>query len=135
MGKASEFSLAQKKEILLYRHSHVESEQRISNKALTLWANAKFQASSSEMSISKLFKRKDDTETLAFEPIAHVCYKDVQSSLQTLRHYLEQRSTDVMHLVKKLEKFEKEIDHLHVNQLQQTFIDAFFHPRGVEMEE
>ena len=64
-----------------------------------------------------------------------MCYKDVQSSLQTLRHYLEQRSTDVMHLVKKLEKFEKEIDHLHVNQLQQTSIDAFFHPRGVEMEE
>jgi hypothetical protein len=50
-------------------------------------------------------------------------------------YYLEQRSTDVMHLVKKLEKFEKEIDHLHVNQLQQTSIDAFFHPRGVEMEE
>ena len=40
-----------------------------------------------------------------------------------------------MHLVKKLEKFEKEIDHLHVNQLQQTSIEAFFHPRGVEMEE
>jgi hypothetical protein len=63
------------------------------------------------------------------------CYKDVQSSLQILSHYLEQRSTDVMHLVKKLEKFDKEIDHLHVNQLQQTSIDAFFHPRGVEMEE
>ena len=74
-------------------------------------------------------EEEDDTETLASEPIAPVCYKDVQSSLQTLRHYLEQRSTDVMHLVKKLEKFEKEIDHLHVNQLQQTSIDAFFHPR------
>ncbi len=55
MGKASEFSLAQKKEILLYRQSHVESGQRISNKALTLWANAKFQASSSEMSISRYY--------------------------------------------------------------------------------
>ena len=62
-------------------------------------------------------EEEDDTETLASEPIAHVCYKDAQSSLQTLRQYLEQRSTDVMHLVKKLEKFEKEIDHLHVNQL------------------
>ena len=40
-----------------------------------------------------------------------------------------------MHLVKKLEKSEKQIDHLHVNQLQQTSIDAFVHPRGVEMEE
>lgn len=59
MGKASEFSLAQKKEILLYRQSHIESGQRISNRALTLWANAKFQASSSEMSISRLLKRKD----------------------------------------------------------------------------
>ena len=47
-------------------------------------------------------EEEDDTETLASEPIAHVCYKDVHSSLQTLRHYLEQRSTDVMHLVKKL---------------------------------
>ncbi len=62
-------------------------------------------------------------------------YKDVQSSLQTLRHYLEHNSTNVMHLVKKLEKSEKQIDHLHVNQLQQTSIDAFVHPRGVEMEE
>src|ERR1700737_23906 len=59
MEKASEFSLAQKKKILLYRQSHVESGQRISNRALTLWANAKFQASSSEMSISRLLKRKD----------------------------------------------------------------------------
>ena len=64
-----------------------------------------------------------------------MCPCGLESSLQTLRHYLEQRSTDVMHLVKKLEKFEKEIDHLHVNQLQQISIDAFFHPRGVEMEE
>ena len=39
-----------------------------------------------------------------------------------------------MHLVKKLEKFEKEIDLLHVNQLQRFSIDAFFHPRGMEME-
>jgi hypothetical protein len=69
-------------------------------------------------------EEEDDIETLASEPIALVCYKDVQSFLQTLRHYLEQRSTDVMHLVKKLEKFEKEIDHLHVNQLQQTSIDV-----------
>ena len=46
-----------------------------------------------------------------------------------------QRSSNVMHVVKKLEKFEKEIDLLHVNQLHQTFIDPFFHPRGMKMEE
>ena len=40
-----------------------------------------------------------------------------------------------MHMVKKLEEFEKEIDHLHVNQLQHTSMYAFFHPRGVEIEE
>ena len=58
----------------------------------------------------------------------------MQSSLQTLSHYLEQRFIDVMHLVKKLENFEKEIDLLHVNQLQWTSIDALFHPIGMEME-
>jgi hypothetical protein len=58
----------------------------------------------------------------------------VQSSLQTLSHYLEQSFIDVMHLVKKLEIFEKEIDLLHVNQLQRTSINAFFHPTGMEME-
>ena len=40
-----------------------------------------------------------------------------------------------MHLVKKLETFEKEIDLLHVNHFQQTFIDSFFHPRRMETEE
>jgi hypothetical protein len=61
-------------------------------------------------------------------------YKHVQSSLQTSRHYLEQRFIIVMHLIKELEKFEKEIDLLHVKQLQQPSIDAFFHPRGMKME-
>ena len=53
---------------------------------------------------------------------SHVCNKDVQSSLQTLRHYLEQRYTNVMHLIKKLHSFKKDIYFSHMNQLQHTSI-------------
>ena len=52
-------------------------------------------------------EEEDGIELLTFERVAIACYKDVKSFLQTSRHYLEQRSTDVMHLVGKLEKFEK----------------------------
>ena len=39
MGKASEFGLAQKKENLLYRQSHIESGQRISNREMLSQGN------------------------------------------------------------------------------------------------
>ena len=61
-------------------------------------------------------------------------YKDVQSSLRATLLHLEQTSIDVMHPVKKLEKFEKEIDLFHVSHLQHISIYVFFHHRGIEME-
>ena len=75
-----------------------------------------------------VIEEEDDVEPLTPEHVVHTCYKNMQSSLQTWRHCLEQSSIDVMHMVKKLEKLEKEIDLLHVNQLQQTSINASFHP-------
>lgn len=52
-------------------------------------------------------EEEDGFEPLTFERVAPLCYKNVKSFLQTSHHYLEQRSTDVIHLVEKLEKFEK----------------------------
>ena len=50
-------------------------------------------------------QEEDDIEPRVVEHVALVCYKDVQYCCQTLQHCLEQTSIDVMHLVKKLEKF------------------------------
>lgn len=80
--------------------------------------------------VAKSFLEEKDN----IEHVTHMCYKCVLSSSQTSHHYLEQRYTNVMHLVKKHEKFEVIIDLLHVKQLHHTSVGAFFHPRGMELE-
>ena len=58
MAKVHEFTLEQKQEIIQYRETVLTSGGKITNRALTMWANAHFQVNASEMNIGRIVKRK-----------------------------------------------------------------------------
>lgn len=59
MAKGHEFTLEQKQEIIQYRETVLASGGKITNRALTAWANAHFQVNASEMNIGRIVKRKE----------------------------------------------------------------------------
>jgi hypothetical protein len=59
MAKGHEFTLEQKQEIIQYRETVLTSGGKITNRALTAWANAHFQVNASEMNIGRIIKRKE----------------------------------------------------------------------------
>ena len=52
-------TLKQKQEIIQYREIMIASGGKITNRALTTWANAHFQVNTSEMNIGRIVKRKE----------------------------------------------------------------------------
>ena len=69
MAKGHEFTLEQKQEIIQHRESILASGGKITNRALTAWANAHFQVNVSEMNIGRIIKRKEEFSGL---DVAHL---------------------------------------------------------------
>ena len=59
MAKGHEFTLEQKQEIIQYHEIVLASGGKITNRALTAYANADFQVNASEMNIGRIVKRKE----------------------------------------------------------------------------
>ena len=58
MAKGHEFMLEQKQEITQYHETMLASGGKITNTALTMWANAYFQVNASKMNIERIVKQK-----------------------------------------------------------------------------
>ena len=56
IAKDHEFTLEQKQEIIQYRKTVLASGGKITNRALTAWANVHFQVNASEMNIRRTVK-------------------------------------------------------------------------------
>ena len=55
-----------------------------------------------------------------------VGFKDVDSALQTLKKFLEQRPKDTILSIRNIEALEKEVESWHIAETRQSTIDSFF---------
>ncbi len=63
MGKGREFTFKEKLEIISHYENLVASGRKISKKAMTEWANTKFGASVSQMTMGKILNKKASLTT------------------------------------------------------------------------